>query len=162
MTIRLWLGSIALLGVVGVSSCSDERTVDGGEPVVREILGQTDDPPGATPGQRLSLVRYTIAPGAQLAAHVHPGIQMASIVSGVLTYRVVSGTAVVHRQVDADGVPMSVEEIVGPADTALHPGDTILEYASMQHFGSNRTDDPVVILAALITDAGGDLSVPVP
>src|SRR5690606_30803241 len=69
--------------------------------VVREILGQMVDPPGAA-GRRLTLVRYTIPPGVELAPHVHPGVQMAFIESGTLSYRVESGTVVIHRGVDAD------------------------------------------------------------
>lgn len=161
MSNRSWLGLAALVATSALFvSCGSNDDATDAEPVFREILGQTDGPPGA-PDQRLSLVRYTIAPGAQLAPHVHPGIQMASIVSGVLTYRVVAGTATVQRQVDASGVPETVDEIIGPADTILYAGDTILEVASMQHFGSNQTNAPVVILAALLTDPDADLAVPV-
>lgn len=129
------------------------------EPVVREIMGQVGDPAGAT-GQRLSLVRYTIAPGAELAPHIHPGVQMGSIVSGTLSYRVVSGTVTIHRRVDANGAAATVEQVVGPADTELREGDTVVEDATMVHFGANRTNEPVIILAALLTDSGADLSLP--
>lgn len=160
---------LALLCVVVVGiSCGDSgrrpfgpSQTPAGPPVVREILGQTEGPPGA-PGRRLTLVRYTIAPGAELAPHVHPGIQMASILSGTLSYRVVSGIATVQRQVAASGIPASVEELAGPADTTLRAGDTVLEEESMVHFGANRMSEPVVILATLITDPAADLAVPVP
>lgn len=131
------------------------------EPVVRTILAQTENPPGA-PGRRLTLVRYTIAPGAELPPHVHPGVQMASIVSGTLAYRVISGMATVHRQVDASGVPAAVEELAGPFDAELRAGDAVIEIASMVHFGANKTAAPVVILATLITDPAADLAVPAP
>ncbi len=108
-------------------------------PVVREIFSQIDDPPGA-PNRRLTLVRYTIAPAAELVPHVHPGVQIASIVSGTLTYRVVSGTATIHRQVAASGASASVETVEGPADTELRPGDAIIEEASMGTSG--RTGHP--------------------
>ena len=136
---------------------ADETVVT--QPVVREILGRVDDPRGA-PHRRLTLVRYTIAAGAELVPHLHPGVQMASMVSGVLTYRVISGTATIHRTVDPNGVALAVERVVGPADTELHPGDLVVEDSSMVHFGSNRTSEPVVILAALITDPRSDLSAP--
>ena len=41
------------------------------EEVVKDVLAERVDPPGA-PGYTLTLIRYTIAPGAQLAPHVHP------------------------------------------------------------------------------------------
>ena len=131
------------------------------EPVVREILAQTDNPPGA-PGRRLTLVRYTIAPAAQLAPHVHPGVQVASIVSGTLTYQIVSGTATIHRAVGSGGVPAATEHLTGPARTTLSRGDAVIEEGQMVHFGSNGTSEPVVISATLVTEAGSDLAVPVP
>jgi len=127
------------------------------QPVVREILAQVEDPPGA-PGRLLTLVRYTIAPGAELAPHVHPGVQVASIVSGVLAYEVVSGTAVVQRDVDENGVPATEEELVGPTETELRPGDVVIEEGSMLHYGANRTGEPIVILATLLTE-GEELAV---
>jgi hypothetical protein len=87
---------------------------------------------------------------------------MAAMISGILSYRVVSGTAVVHRGVDAAGAPSSIEELTGPAETELNPGDTVVEDSSMLHFGANRTTEDVVILATLITEARQDLAVPVP
>lgn len=131
------------------------------EPVVREILAQVDGPPGA-PDRRLTLVRYTIAPGTVLDSHVHPGIQMASVLSGTLTYRIVSGTARVERTVDAEGRPASVEELSGPTETELLPGDVVLEVETMVHHGANETTRPVVILAALLTEPAEALSVAPP
>lgn len=139
------------------SATAAEQPATLAEPVVREILARSDAPPGA-PDQRLSLVRYTIAPGAELAPHVHPGIQMASILSGVLSYRVLEGTVVIHRSVGADGRPSAVENIVGPAETSLNPGDAVLEDATMLHFGANQTNEPVVIVAALLTEPAAELA----
>lgn len=156
----------AVLWIVGATSCSpaDSAAPNSNQeettPVVREILARMQDPPGA-PGYDLTLVRYTIAPGAVLSPHIHPGVQLAAIESGTLSYRIISGTAVIHRNVDENGVPEYVDQITGPADTELRPGDAIAEVASLQHFGSNQTNQPVVIFATLITEAGSDLSVPI-
>src|SRR3954454_4788859 len=54
--------------------------------VTREVL--SDGTPLAAPGQTLSLVRYTFAPGAVIAPHTHPGEQAVSVVSGTLGYTV--------------------------------------------------------------------------
>lgn len=124
--------------------------------VVREILDSQVDPPGA-PGRTLTLVRYTIAPGAQLPAHVHPGIQMASIQSGTLTYTVISGTAEVRRGAAATPAP-----ITGPVTTTLGPGDSVTETGDMVHYGANKTDASVVIVASLLTEDGRDLAITVP
>ena len=159
------LAGIMLLFVIA-SGCSDgvrgptEPTrTPAAEPVVREILADMDSAPGA-PGRRLTLVRYTIAPAAQLAPHIHPGVQVASIESGTLTYQVVSGTATIHRAVGANGVPARTEALTGPAETTLRAGDAVIEEGQMVHFGSNRTTATVVISATLITE-GADLSIPV-
>jgi quercetin dioxygenase-like cupin family protein len=137
------------------------RTTPSGEPVVREILAQMDSPPGA-PGRRLTLVRYTIAPAAQLAPHIHPGVQVASITSGILTYEIVSGTVTIQRNVGPNGVPASTEQLTGPARTTLGRGDVVFEEGQMVHFGANTTSEAVVIAATLITEAGADLAVAVP
>lgn len=138
----------------GGGSGSPSGTTSTTVAVVREILATDAVPPGA-PGRTLTLVKYTIAPGAQLPAHVHPGVQLAAIQSGTLTYTVLSGTASVKR---ADG---STEAVTGPATIRLEAGDEVTETENMVHFGANATDDPVVILATLLTESGLDLAVAV-
>lgn len=123
--------------------------------VQKDILAVQADPPGA-PGRTLTLVRYTIAPGAKLSPHVHPGIQLAEIESGTLTYTVEEGTAIIHRG-SATG---PLEEITAPATTTLGPGDTVAEVDGMVHFGANDTGSPIVINATLLTVDGEDLAVP--
>jgi hypothetical protein len=150
---------LASLACSGSPTTPAATAADPPAPVVREILAQMVDAPGA-PDRRLTLVRYTIAPAAQLPPHVHPGVQMASIVSGTLTYHVVSGTATVQRGVTADGAPAATESFTGPAETTLNAGDAVIENGSMVHFGANRTAAPLVILAALLTDPGSELAVP--
>lgn len=150
---------LVLAALLGGSACRDESFDSGAGTtsttavaVVREILATDADPPGA-PGRTLTLVRYTIAPGAQLPAHIHPGVQLAAIQSGSLTYTVLSGTASVER---ADG---TTEPVTGPATVLLKPGDEVTETGDMVHFGANSTGAPVVILATLLTESGRDLAV---
>ncbi len=120
-----------------------------------EVLATDVDPPGAE-GRTLSLVRYTVPPGARLAPHLHRGVQLARITSGRLTYTVVEGTAIVRRQgASAD------EAVTGPATTVLRAGDAVTEVDGMIHFGADDTDEPVVIEATLLTVDGEDLAVPV-
>mgnify|MGYP001492122705 CR=1 FL=1 len=123
--------------------------------VVKDILGTEVDPPGA-PGRTLTLIRYTIPPGAALAPHIHPGVQLASIRSGRLTYNVVDGVAIVRR-----AGATTDEKLVGPTSTVLRPGDAVTEVDGMVHFGANDTKKPIVIEATLITKTGEDLAVPV-
>jgi uncharacterized RmlC-like cupin family protein len=162
--IRLLLLSL----VLGVAGCTAGTTAGpttaapapGGSgttvaPIVREVLNADADPPGA-PGHALTLVRYTIAPGARLPAHIHPGVQVAAIESGTLSYTVVSGTATVRHKGGAE------ERITGPATATLEPGDAVTETGDMVHFGANQGGTPLVILAALLTESGQELTVTVP
>jgi quercetin dioxygenase-like cupin family protein len=152
-------GSDGDTSAVGGPQLAPTTTV-AAQPVVREILAQTQDPPGA-PGRTLTLARYTIAPGAKLNPHIHPGVQMASIVEGTLTYHVLVGTVTVQRDVQPDGTPTSTETLTAPAQTTLGPGDVVVELDGMEHYGENLTDEPIVILASLLTEDGKDLAVTV-
>jgi quercetin dioxygenase-like cupin family protein len=123
--------------------------------VVKDILATDLIPPGA-PGRTLTLIRYTIPAAAKLAPHIHPGVQLASIQSGTLTYTVVTGTIPVKHP---DG---RTENLVGPTTTTLHPGDAVTEVDGVVHYGANDTTEPVIILATLLTEDGKDLAVLVP
>jgi quercetin dioxygenase-like cupin family protein len=113
--------------------------------VVRTVLAAGQ--PSAAPDQNLELVRYTIPPHTKLAAHHHPGMQLALIESGSLTYSVISGTIVVH-QVDGGTRP------IGPGETGtIEPGEWIAETEPIVHFGANDTDQPIVILVASLLAA---------
>ena len=115
-------------------------------PVVRAVLAAGD--PSAAPGQHLELVRYTIQPGTQLALHRHPGMQLAFIESGTLTYTVEQGEVIVHQP---DGKERSVK--AGSTGT-LAAGEWIAETEGVVHFGVNDGLLPVVILAASLLETG--------
>ncbi len=140
------------------TSGATSGTVDGATgttvAVDKHVLATQVDPPGA-PGMTLTLIEYTIAPGAKLSPHIHPGIQLASITSGELTYTVLEGTVV---RTLADG---SVQDLVGPTTVTLEPGDAVAEVGDAVHFGANDTDEPIVITATLLTEDGQDLAVTV-
>lgn len=172
---RRWVGIVVVaLGVLGLAACGADTagTASGAAPatsapgttaaggpgttvaVQKDVLASEVDPPGGE-GSTLTLLRYTIAPGAKLSPHIHPGVQLAHIQSGTLTYTVVEGTIRLTR---ADG---TVEELVAPVTTTLGPGDAVAEDDGMVHFGANDTDEPVVIIATLLTRDGEDLAVTV-
>lgn len=155
---RLAAAALILAALFGGAACADGSssssvtTSTTAVAVVREILATDAEPPGA-PGRTLTLVRYTIAPGAQLAPHTHPGVQLATIQAGTLTYTVLSGTASVKR---ADG---TIQPVTGPETVTLEQGDEVTETGDMVHFGANTTSAPVVIIATLLTESGRDLAV---
>ncbi|MBV9412947.1 MAG: cupin domain-containing protein [Acidimicrobiia bacterium] len=124
-----------------------------GSGVTRAPFGEAA--PANAPGQRLYLQQVTIAPHAKLAEHFHQGTQLARVMSGTLTYNIVSGTAAVTR---ADG---KAEDATGPTTVFLQPGDSLVETASLIHYGANDTDAPVVIELAALLEQGAPLATPV-
>src|SRR5437763_12038865 len=99
-------GVIVVLAVVLVVNRDDGEDDDGqrgavaaakvqGSGVIRTPLGEAM--PANAPGQTMYLQQVTITPHAKLPEHFHQGTQVARVISGVLTYNIVSGTAAVSR-----------------------------------------------------------------
>jgi hypothetical protein len=124
-----------------------------GNGVTRTPLGEAT--PANAPGQKLYLQQVAIAPHAKLPEHYHQGTQVARVISGTLTYNIVSGTAAVTR---ANG---KTEEASGPGKVLLQPGDSLVETSSLVHFGANDTGKPVVIELAALLAQGAPLATPV-
>jgi quercetin dioxygenase-like cupin family protein len=111
--------------------------------------------PPAAEGQTLELVRYDIPAGITLAVHIHPGMQVAYVVSGELTYHVLTGTVEVRRAGDPDPTqPGPVEYIEAGSTTVLMPGDSVAELPGAVHYGENLGTEPVVLLAATLLTTG--------
>ncbi|HEV2529923.1 MAG TPA: cupin domain-containing protein [Thermomicrobiales bacterium] len=110
--------------------------------VIREVLSSGD--PVSAPGQVLEFVRFTIPSGAQLPAHIHPGMQVAIIESGVLSYTVLDGAVPVTRAESGE------TELIVPetGTTTIRPGDSFHEPEGVIHFGANDGDEAVIILVA--------------
>lgn len=145
--------AVAVIGTgTAVRSTEQLATPTAGTPaVVREVLGA--GLPAAAPGQALQLVRYTIAPGTRLSTHTHPGMQVALIESGTLTYTVVHGEVPITRAANA-GTPGATETLAVGQTTQLNPGDSFSERAGLIHFGQNDGAAPVVILVSSLLTEG--------
>jgi quercetin dioxygenase-like cupin family protein len=127
---------------------------------VREVLA-TGQPPAA-PRQTLGLVRYTIPPGTTLAVHVHPGMQIAWVLSGELTYHVLKGEVQIGRAANAsEGQPGSPEILAAGESTVLMPGDWVAEVPGAVHFGENLGSEPLVLWAATLLETGQPPAIPV-
>lgn len=135
------------------TTTTSKRQATQGNGVSRTPLGEAT--PGNAPGQKLYLQQVTIAPHAQLPEHFHQGTQVAHVVSGTLTYNIASGTAAVMR---ANG---KAEDVTGPKRVLLQPGDSLVETASLVHYGANATTKPVVIELAALLEQGAPLATPV-
>jgi Cupin domain len=158
---RLPLGTLSrrAVAVLVLSACTLAFTSTAASaasdkvPVTRSVYGKTA--PDNAPGQEMYLQQVVIAPGGKLPEHYHEGTQLATIRSGVLTYNVVTGTAVVTR---ANGKTVSVK---GKGVVTLRKGDTLVEAQSLVHYGSNKGKVPVVILLAALLHEGAPLSTPI-
>jgi len=124
-----------------------------GSGVIRAPLGEAA--PANAPGQTLYLQQVTISPHAKLPEHFHQGTQVARVISGVLTYNIVSGSATVTR---ANG---KTETDSAPNKILLEPGDSLVETSDLAHFGANDTDKPVVIELTALLEQGAPLATPV-
>jgi quercetin dioxygenase-like cupin family protein len=129
---------------------------DGVTQVERQLLDEaTTD---RAPGQTVQLTRVIIPAGQEIAAHTHPGPQLAVIAGGTLTYTVIQGKVQVTR---AAGTPAAKSETVSSGQSVdLQPGDTVAETPDMIHTGRNAGDGPVVIYLSSLFPAGAPASSP--
>ncbi|HEU0164335.1 MAG TPA: cupin domain-containing protein [Thermomicrobiales bacterium] len=161
---KIVLGLILLCGIAvatpSVTIHADEAatpaasaTPDGyGGTLVKTTL--ISDQPASAPGETLALTRFVIPAGSALPVHRHPGIQMATVESGTITYHVISnGVVLVTR---ADGT----KEQAGPGSTVvLTTGDTWEEPEGMVHYAENLTDQPVVLLSTSLLATDQDATI---
>jgi quercetin dioxygenase-like cupin family protein len=139
-----------LIGVAEFTIREDRPAVASTVGAVRDVL--VEGSPEAADGQALQLVRYDIPAGVVLPMHTHPGMQIAWIESGVLTYHVVEGGSIPVTRAAHDGTPEATEWLHPGETTELHPGDSVSELDGVVHYGENLGPDTVVILAATLLD----------
>jgi len=96
------------------------------------------------PNKRLTLDRLTLAPGASLFAHTHPGQLVVAIESGTLAYTVLSGDGASVRA--AAGTPIAEEVIPAGTEVIFGPGEFLVEPPGVAHSYRNPGDEPVVLL----------------
>jgi quercetin dioxygenase-like cupin family protein len=135
--------------------------VDGATPVpVRSVLATGQSP--LVPDQSLNLVRYDIPAGMVLPIHIHPGIQVAWVGAGELTYHVLKGEVQVGRAANASATgPGEPEILTAGTDTVLLPGDWVVEIQGAVHYGENLGTATVVLWATTLLPTGDPASIPV-
>lgn len=138
-----------IAGIAGLTVSNEGPAAASTVVASRVVLVQGS--PEAANGQVLQLVRYHIPFGVVLPMHTHPGMQIAWIESGVLTYHVVSGGSILVTR--DNGAALATTELIGPGQTTeLNPGDSVVEVDGVVHYGENLGPDPVVILASTLLD----------
>jgi quercetin dioxygenase-like cupin family protein len=147
-------GAPGVTGTMGAASAQPAAgSVVRAKGITRTILSVTE--PANAPGQVLYLTKVRIAPKSRLTEHFHDGTQIATVQSGVLTYRITSGSTTITN---AKGVARTV---TGPRTVRIRAGESLVEGAGLTHYGSNATTRPVVILTAALIASGAPLATPV-
>jgi quercetin dioxygenase-like cupin family protein len=119
-------------------------TTPGASPaaVVRTELGTTL--PDTAPGQRLGLWRVSIPAGADLPAHWHPGVQLARIETGTLTYSVLTGMLTILHPDGTTTTATAGQTVDIPA------GTSVVEQPGAEHSAANLGDAPIEIVLATL------------
>jgi quercetin dioxygenase-like cupin family protein len=159
MRARFVLTTFVLLASATVAYTAGAAQRQTSPTAVREALAQAVSPSGAR-GETLGLSRVVIPANAQLALHVHPGTQIAYIDKGTLTYTVRTGAVNVYRG-QADKHPRLVRRLIAGQTAKIRAGQWVIEKPHVQHFGANRSSQPVVILAATLLKNGQPPAIPV-
>lgn len=146
-------GAAACGGTGEPSSGTGTTTVPAGGDPVTEVLGRVEAP--EAPGFEQFLLRVTIPPGVELAPRHPSGLEVAHVEEGELAYTVVDGPARVAR----GGAGGPLEELVGPTEVVLRPGDTIYEWRETNHAAANRGEVPVILVVASLVEVGQPLAV---
>lgn len=108
--------------------------------------------PVAIDDPSLALALVTVAPGAPIAAHNHPGTQIGTIAAGELTYSVLTDRVEVRR---AGTAPDAAPTYVEAGETAvLSVGDSVIEPPTSLHHAVNAGAEPVEIWLATLFPAG--------
>lgn len=126
---------------------------------VRNALAETSQVRGA-PDRTLVLSRVLVEPGAKLALHHHRGTQVARVQSGVLTYTVRKGSAVVSSG-ESDQDPRRVRTIRAGQTGRIRAGQWLVEQPSDIHQAANNGSAPVLIYLATLLETGAPAATPV-
>ena len=119
--------------------------------VSRQSLAEVAGPAGA-PRRTLGLSRVIVMPGAELASHHHPGVQLGYIAEGALTYTVESGSATVLK---GPGDDATVVRKLKPGQTyTVRAGQWLREEQGEVHHARNAGTVPIVIYLATLFKTG--------
>ena len=144
------LSLVGAFGWLTTHRATAQEATPAGEaaPLTIEILGSAPSP--AAPGMQLVLLRATLAPGAGLPAHIHPGQLVIAVESGTAGYAILSAEGVSGR--GRFGTPTATEMITAGSEVLLEPGEWIIEEPGIVHTARNAGDEPLVLLiSGLVT-----------
>jgi quercetin dioxygenase-like cupin family protein len=92
------------------------------------------------------LLRITLAPGASVPAHTHPGVETAIVESGTLT--VLTAGEIIVNAAEASATPAPNETF------ELGPGDHLVYLPGSEMTFGNAGEEPVTLLASVVLPIG--------
>ena len=125
-------------------------------PLLIESLGSAPSPDA--PGMLLVLLRATLAPGAGLPAHVHPGQLLLSVESGTLGYTILGEGQSLRA---GAGTPTAAEVIAPDTEATFGPGEWFVYEAGTVHMDRNPGNEPAVVLITGLVAADQPFLIPV-
>jgi len=148
--VRLFL-MMAMLSLTPLMARAQDATppVDPFAGVTIETLG--NGAPPAAPGMVVVLLRITMAPGALIPRHVHPGQVILYVESGTFGTTFGDGDAVITRAVTA-GTPVA-EAVQTNVEITMLPGDSVSYSKVTTHIMHNIGDKPLVLLVSALLAA---------
>jgi quercetin dioxygenase-like cupin family protein len=152
-------GLVVTLGLLTMPSvpAAQEGTPSGAAaPVTLEMLASA--PATDAPGMLQVLARVTLAPGAVVPAHIHPGQLLVSVASGTLGYTILGEGQSLRA---AAGTPTAAEVIAPDTEVTLGPGEWFVYEAGTVHMDRNPGNEPAVVLISGLVAADQPFLIPV-
>ena len=138
------LSSVVGLGLLtgqGVPAAQEATPAGEAAPATLEMLAST--PATDAPGMLQVLARVTLAPGAVVPAHVHPGQLLVTVESGTLGYTILGEGQSLRA---GAGTPTAAEVIAPDTEAMFSAGEWFVYEAYVVHMDRNPGNEPAVIL----------------
>lgn len=145
LAIVVFILSAVVLAAAGGTAAQDATPA--AQPITDTVLAM--GMPSSAPGNMLQLERITIASGAAIPTHTHPGAYVIYVESGEFGFTVVQGEAQITRAGST-----TTETISAGAEVIVQPGDSIFENGGVVHSARNAGDTTVSVLTAALLGAG--------
>ena len=147
---------LSLLTEQGVPAAQEATPAGAAAPVILEMLASA--PAADAPGMLQVLARVTLAPGAVVPAHLHPGQLLVSVASGTLGYTILGEGQSLRAGV---GTPTAAEVIAPDTEATFGPGEWFVYEAGTVHMDRNPGDEPAVVLLTGLVAADQPFLIPV-
>ena len=153
------LSSVVGLGLLtgqGVPAAQEATPPGEAAPVTLEMLASA--PATDAPGMLQVLARVTLAPGAVVPAHIHPGQLLVTVDSGTLGYTILGEGQSLRA---GAGTPTAAEVIAPDTEVSLGPGEWFVYEAGTVHMDRNPGNEPAVVLITGLVAADQPFLIPV-